>query len=89
MVITQTRFEKVREGPMPDVVNQSGGKKRRSSAVDLGVIVVLSQALQDLLHHMQHAQAMRKPVVVGARVGQVADTQLMDSSQPLKLGAVK
>ena len=79
VVDTQARLEEVGERPVPNVMDQRRDK-RGTPVAGLGVIVeIFPRWSKGLLHQMEHAEAVGEPVVVGAGIGQVADTKLMDA----------
>ena len=45
--------------------------------------------IKHLLHQMNYAHAVSKSIVVCAGVGEVADPELMNSTQPLHFRTVK
>lgn len=78
-------LEGMRERTMADVMQQDGSQS--AGFIILGNNVTLgAQGLHSLAHQVHCTDGMGKPGVQGARVDQVAETELPDPPQPLKPG---
>jgi hypothetical protein len=88
MVDAQARLEEVREWAMTNIVQECGRQQYGSRTLGDASLIAF-QMLQCLLHQVDHAETMRQAVVIGARVGQSADAQLVNATQALNFGAVQ
>ena len=81
-------LEQVREGAMPDVVQQRC-RHRIARAVGRQALpegqrtVDLLQSNDERMHHVRGAHGMRKAGVIGAWVGEGSQSELPDSAQAL------
>jgi hypothetical protein len=70
-------------------MDESRREERVPSRVRLSILDGRSQVTERLLGQVKDAQAMGEAAVIGAGVGDVAETELMDPPQALDLGTIQ
>ena len=89
VVGAQARLKEVGERAVPHIMDQGRGKERLSCSPDLGVFVIRLQVLHHLGHEVEDTQGVNQTVVIGTRVSQIANAELVNAPESLDLGAVQ
>jgi hypothetical protein len=89
VVDVEAWFKEMGKWAVAYVMNQGGGKQRRTSSIDMLIVADGCEMLEGLLHQMKHAQTVGQAVVVRTRIGQVADAKLVDAPKALYLGRIE
>ena len=86
----QDLLEEMRERPVAEVVEQRRGERfacalRRDALPERKLVLNVSQARDEALHHERRADGVRKSRVVRARVGERREAELANAPEPLNL----
>jgi hypothetical protein len=89
VVSAQARLKEVGERAVPHIMDQGRSEERLSCSSDLGVFVIGLQVLHHLGHEVEDTQGVNQSIVIGTRVSQIANAELVNAPESLDLGAVQ